>query len=104
MNELQKEPLKTIVYPDIPEGDWVRCNQCGKTMLLPFGADQCPECYGAGTLSWTNEDFQEISREKIHRQGISLIYSETKLRPELYFEPETLEQEYPDYYHNLKCH
>ena len=51
--------MKTRIYEGIRHGDWVRCTQCGAQMLLPCGADQCPECYGRGTLMWVDEDRQE---------------------------------------------
>lgn len=49
--------MKTRTYEGVQHGDWVRCTQCGAQMLLPRGADQCPECYGYDTLVWVDEDF-----------------------------------------------
>lgn len=34
-------------------------------MLLPCGADQCPECYGYDTLVWVDEDRQEMNVEHL---------------------------------------
>lgn len=48
--------MKTRTYEGVQHGDWVRCTQCGVQMLLPRGADQCPECYGYDTLVWVDED------------------------------------------------
>ena len=36
--------MKTITYEGVQHGDWVRCVLCGAQMLLPCGADKCPEC------------------------------------------------------------
>lgn len=35
--------MKTRTYEGIRHGDWVRCVLCGAQMLLPCGADKCPE-------------------------------------------------------------
>ena len=40
--------------------DFVVCNNCGRTMLVNHGEDICPECDCEGTLSWVEEDFEEI--------------------------------------------
>lgn len=48
--------METRIYEGIRYGDWVRCTQCGAQMLLPCGADQCPECYGYDTLVWVDEE------------------------------------------------
>ena len=53
--------MKTRTYEGVQHGDWVRCTQCGAQMLLPRGADQCPECYGYDTLVWVDEDRQEMN-------------------------------------------
>lgn len=52
--------MKTITYEGIQHGDWVKCTQCGAQMLLPCGADKCPECGENGTLRWVDEEKQEI--------------------------------------------
>lgn len=45
--------MKTRTYEGVQHGDWVRCVLCGAQMLLPCGADKCPECSseesGSGT-------------------------------------------------------
>lgn len=48
--------MKTRTYEGVQHGDWVRCTQCGAQMLLPRGADQCPECYGYDTLVWVDKE------------------------------------------------
>lgn len=42
--------MKTITYEGVQHGDWVRCVLCGAQMLLPCGADKCPECGENGPL------------------------------------------------------
>lgn len=47
--------MKTITYEGVQHGDWVRCVLCGAQMLLPCGADKCPECGENGTFAhWLN--------------------------------------------------
>lgn len=65
--------MKTRIYEGIRHGDWVRCTQCGAQMLLPCGADQCPECYGYDTLVWVDED---KARMKGMNQGVWLSVQE----------------------------
>lgn len=42
--------MKTRTYEGVQHGDWVRCVLCGAQMLLPCGADKCPECSSKDTL------------------------------------------------------
>ena len=58
--------MKTRTYEGVQHGDWVRCTQCGVQMLLPRGADQCPECYGYDTLVWVDEDRQEMDTKHLN--------------------------------------
>lgn len=92
--------MSTIVYKGITEGDWVVCSQCGKRMILPYGADQCPECYGYGTLDWVDNEKQEASIDDFNES--LLEHSDRELKLEDYLDPETLAIEYPDYYRELK--
>lgn len=96
----EQNETATIVYPYVTEGDWVVCSQCGKRMILPYGADQCPECYGWGTLDWVDSNRQEVSVDDFRENEIQ--YSERELKMEDYLDPETLAIEYPDYYRQLK--
>lgn len=90
--------MATRIYNDVLYGDWVRCNQCEAIMLLPCGADQCPECCGCGTLSWVDNDKQECNVDEL---GNDIVETDKILKPELYLEPETIESEFPDYYKQL---
>mgnify|MGYP000762518834 CR=1 FL=1 len=41
--------METVdVYTE--RGDLVTCSDCGKVMLLPYGADKCPACKKEGCL------------------------------------------------------
>lgn len=91
---------KTLTYRGITEGDWVRCTQCGKLMLLPFGAEQCPECCGDETLAWADENNQEATIEQVGETE----YVNRELKLEDYLTPDTLSCEYPDYYRKLTKH
>ena len=57
--------MKTRTYEGVQHGDWVRCTQCGVQMLLPRGADKCPECSSNSTLMWVDEDRQEMDAEHL---------------------------------------
>lgn len=46
--------MKTRTYEGIRHGDWVRCVLCGAQMLLPCGADKCPECNGLIKMEMKN--------------------------------------------------
>lgn len=53
---------RTIIYNNVHHGDWLRCNNCETNMLLPVGADKCPECGAKGTFEYVNgvEDFHTV--------------------------------------------
>lgn len=91
--------MKTKIYNNILHGDWVKCSQCGAIMLLPCGADQCPECCGCGTLSWIDETRQEMNVDDL---GADVLNTNHTLKPEDYLDPETLAIEFPEYYKQLK--
>jgi hypothetical protein len=63
------ETKKQTVHIYINSGDFVRCNNCGKIMLLPTGADKCPACYFEGALGWENEKLKEADFLKIRDLG-----------------------------------
>lgn len=62
-------------------------------MLLPCGADQCPECYGYDTLVWVDEDRQEMNVEHL-----DCLVQIRKLELQDYFSPDVLEIENNEYY------
>lgn len=79
--------MKTITYEGVQHGDWVRCALCGAQMLLPCGADKCPECGENGTLRWVDEERQEIDAE-----GLDCLDYVRELRVDDYLSPTTLEE------------
>lgn len=75
----------TLTYKGVDYGDHVRCNYCDKTMLLPIGADKCPECGAVGCLADVDEDMQEKTIEDL---GKWVIDTHRTLKPEDYMEDE----------------
>lgn len=54
---------------------FVICNNCGRVMLINHGDDTCPECDCKGTLSWDEDDFEEI----IIREMKALAFNEDEI-------------------------
>lgn len=71
----------------VQHGDWVRCVLCGAQMLLPCGADKCPECGENGTLRWVDEEKQEMDAKDLDCLGYV-----RELRIDDYLSPTTLEE------------
>lgn len=92
---------KTKIYRGVTKGDWVRCMECGAKMLLPYGADACPECTG-DCLQWAsdNEEEKEMTVDKLAQNG-QLEYVDRELKPQDYLTPESLQSDYPDLYRQL---
>jgi hypothetical protein len=40
-------------------GDLVECCNCGETMLVNAGTEDCPFCEKKGCLKWADEDYPE---------------------------------------------
>lgn len=91
---------QTIIYNNVHHGDWVRCNDCGSQMLLPVGADKCPECGSEGTLEWVKDD------ENSHTVDAADVYYPDKLDDNIdieeCFQKETLEEVHPELCY-MKC-
>lgn len=85
-----------LIY-DIPFGIRVFMHRDGvireAKMLLPCGADQCPECYGYDTLVWVDEDRQEMNVEHL-----DCLVQIRKLELQDYLSPDVLEIENNEYY------
>lgn len=88
--------MKTRTYEGVQHGDWVRCTQCGVQMLLPRGADQCPECYGYDTLVWVDEDKQEMDTKHL-----DCLAPMRKLELQEYLSQDVLAIEHSEYYKQL---
>lgn len=69
--------MKTRTYEGVQHGDWVRCVLCGAQMLLPCGADKCPECSSKDTLMWVDENRQEMDAKHLDcfESVIRMLYS-----------------------------
>lgn len=89
--------MKTIIYKNVEEGDWVKCSNCGKVMLLPYGADMCPECTCEDGLQWVDDNLQEANIETVGE----IEHSERELKIQDYLCCDTLADEYPDYYRKI---
>lgn len=67
---LQKlcDKLTVYVYDNLLSldgiGDFVRCNDCGKKMLIGIGDKICP-CCKSDNLIWPNNNFQEIDEKTL---------------------------------------
>lgn len=85
-----------LMKKGVQHGDWVRCTQCGAQMLLPRGADQCPECYGYDTLVWVDEDRQEMDTKHL-----DCLAPMRKLELQEYLSQDVLAIEHSEYYKQL---
>lgn len=62
--------METVdVYTE--RGDLVTCSDCGKVMLLPYGADKCPACKKEGCLVWTDESLREADIDSLSRGTVT---------------------------------
>lgn len=77
--------MKTRTYEGVQHGDWVRCILCGAQMLLPCGADKCPECSSEDTLMWVDENRQEMDAKHL-----DCLVPIRKLELQEYLSPEIL--------------
>lgn len=89
-DKIRKEyPKELHAFTDF--GDFVRCNNCSKIMLLPIGAEICPCCHTEGCLAWVDDKHQEASSEKLKSEY--QIISEDELPLEEYLAQETHQEE-----------
>lgn len=72
-------------------GDWVKCNNCDKTMLLPVGSEVCPCCHTEGCLTWVNDEHQEAFSKDLKSKY--RIISEDEISPEKYLVQNALREE-----------
>lgn len=76
---------KTRIYVGVDHGDWVECKYCERMMLVPCGADKCPECGISGCLSWVDDERQEMDVENLDTYDTKF-----RLSPEDYLSEELL--------------
>jgi len=93
------EKKEVVVYPGVNYGDFVKCTECGKLMLLPLTSERCPEC-GAedGQLVWAkgneaNVDLQEMYLPDLIKDGYNLVHSGKDLKITDYHSKEFIEEE-----------
>lgn len=49
-------------------GDFVRCSDCGKLMLMQLGGTACGNCESEN-LEWADEEHQECNVEELEQMG-----------------------------------
>ncbi len=77
-------------------GDLVTCSNCGKIMLLPYGADKCPACRKKGCLAWTDGSLQEADIDSLLERHCNL-HRKRELQPEDYLSLPVLATEHVPY-------
>lgn len=63
----QNAEPETRIYNNVNGGDWVGCTFCGNVMLLPHGADCCPECGKDGQLKWVDDARPEMHKQQLRK-------------------------------------
>ena len=87
--------METVdVYTE--RGDLVTCSDCGKVMLLPYGADKCPACKREGCLAWTDDTLQEADIDRLLERHCNL-HQKKDPQPEEYLSLARLLTEYIPY-------
>jgi hypothetical protein len=95
LDELEKMyEEKTTVYSYTDSGDFVRCNNCDKTMLVPTGADKCPSCHYEGALAWADEEQQELTHSQLEETGKFRAIVKNELEPSEYLSVEALIEDF----------
>ena len=84
------KPITVKDYGTAKVCDFVKCNNCGTHMLLPVGAEKCPDCHTEGVLAWVDEDNHEVEFEAVIRLGYK-IESCRVLVPSDYLTKETID-------------
>ena len=52
--------VKFYVPKHEERGDYVKCCDCGKVMVVKYGAEDCPSCGSIGTLMWADDTEHEV--------------------------------------------
>ena len=90
--------MENIITVDVytEQGDFVTCSNCGKVMLLPYGADKCPACKSEGKLAWTDDTSQETDIDGLLKRHCNL-HRVKDPNPEDYLSLSILATEYIPY-------
>jgi hypothetical protein len=95
LDELEKtDTEKTTVYSYTDSGDFVRCDNCDTSMLVPIGADKCPACHFEGGLVWADNNRQEATLSALEETGEFNITIKNEPEPVEYLSVEVLRDEY----------
>jgi hypothetical protein len=81
-----------LVYTD--SGDFVSCTWCSRKMIVPTGADKCPHCYCEGSLSWGEDERQEVNYSDLENEGKYYLINKNEPEREEYLTDETLIEEF----------
>lgn len=87
--------METVdVYTE--RGDLVTCSNCGKVMLLPYGADKCPACRKEGCLAWADGSLREADIDSLLERHCNL-HQKSELQAEDYLSLPVLATEHIPY-------
>lgn len=89
---------QTRVYTNVDKGDWVHCTFCDSNMLLPGGADKCPECGSVGRLVWADEFYPESAKSSLDNK----YYTNRKLLAKAVYSDDTLQADFPQVWERIK--
>ena len=53
--------IKFYVSKHDEYGDFVKCCDCGKLMVVKCGAEDCPSCGSIGSLMWADDKEKEVA-------------------------------------------
>ena len=67
-------------------------------MLLPGGADKCPECGSVGRLVWADEFYPESAKSSLDNK----YYTHRKLLAKSVYSDDTLQADFPQVWERIK--
>lgn len=77
--DTNKESEPVIVFRDKLSvdgyGDFIRCLDCGRLMLVEAGDENCALC-GSENLQWAEDEYEEADVAAIESLGYSVSYAE----------------------------
>lgn len=81
---------RQVILGYVDSGDLVSCTWCGQVMLVPTGADKCPNCYYEGALSWFDGNSKEATYSELEKDKRYSVQSKNEPEPAEYLSDETL--------------
>ena len=91
MMDIYSKQLSNRVDAYTESGDFVRCNNCDRQLLLPTGAELCPVCKSEKQFSWLDISKHQYDYDDIIKRKQS-IKSMRELTPNEYLTEETINQ------------